>query len=124
MNSFRVALHAGLLQPPALNSENQQLILMNLLLSELRFPRGPGLPMGQITSGETSWVPGARIIGVGSEGSWQDSFSVAALGVGTLCTAEGKPLLLLSKLLKRKKGRLLTEFERRIHYEEFLILLR
>ena len=35
-----------------------------------------------------------------------------------------KPLLLLCTLLKRNKGALWTKFDRGIHYEQFLILLR
>ena len=72
MNSFRVALPTGLRSPSALNPENQQFILMTLLLSKLRWPRGPGLPGGQMTSGEDFWVPGASVLGVGSEGTWRD----------------------------------------------------
>lgn len=74
------------LKPWALTSENQQLILMTLLYSELRVPKGPGLPVGWVTSGETSWVPEATTIGVGSEGNWQDSCLVAVLGAWALYT--------------------------------------
>lgn len=49
---------------------------------------------------------------------------MVVFGVGTLCTVEGKLLFLFFKLLKRKKGRFLIEFERRIYYEEFFILFR
>lgn len=35
---------------------------MTLLLSGLRFPSAAGLPEGQMTSGETSWVPGALLV--------------------------------------------------------------
>lgn len=80
VNSFRVALPTGLWSLQALNSENQQFILMTSLPSGSMWPRGCGLPVGQMTCGETSWVPGASILGVGSDGTRQDSLLVAALG--------------------------------------------
>ena len=79
-NSFRVALPTGLWSLQALNSENQQFILMTSLLSGSMWPRGSGLPVGQMTCGETSWVPGASILGAGSDETWQDSLLVVGLG--------------------------------------------
>lgn len=77
---------------------------MSLLLSGLRVPRGPGLPVGWTTSGETSWVPGATVIGVGSERTWQDSFLVAVLGAWALYTWLAKATAFALQVVREKRG--------------------
>lgn len=63
--------------------------------------RGRGLPVGLRTSGETPWVPGANFVGVGDEGTWQDSF-LATFWALRIVHAAGESHCLCAYVVKEK----------------------